>query len=374
MKVAIVFGTRPEAIKMAPVVREFKSNRDFDTLVCVTGQHRRMLDQVLLSFDIKPDVDLNIMSPGQSLTDITARVLKGVEGVIHEHRPDLVLVHGDTTTAMAAALSAFYQQVPIGHVEAGLRTRDVSRPWPEEMNRCVIDVVSRFLFAPTELSRKALLDEQVSPDRIVVTGNTVIDALLMSVDRLRTDVVLKEALTRKFSFLDTEKRLILVTGHRRENFGNGLRRICEGLAALARRDDVQLIYPVHLNQNVQSAVRELLGQTRNVYLIDPLEYMPFLYLMERAHILITDSGGIQEEAPSLGKPVLVTRDVTERPEAIAAGTAKLVGTDPDRIVAEATALLDFDDLYRHVSAIKNPYGDGKAAKRIVETIANAYLV
>jgi UDP-N-acetylglucosamine 2-epimerase len=359
---------------MAPVVSALRAHKGFETLVCVSGQHRSMLDQVLTMFDIKSDIDMNIITPGQTLTDITVRVLRGMEIVIQDHKPDLVLVHGDTTTAMAAAMAAFYHQVPVGHVEAGLRTRDVMRPWPEEMNRCVIDVVGKWLFAPTELSRQALLDEQVAPERIVVTGNTVIDALLMATDLLNNNPAQLQALAEQFAFLDPAKRLILVTGHRRESFGDGLRQMCEGLATLARRGDVQLVYPVHLNQNVQRAVREALSGLDDVFLIEPLEYMPFLYLMKRASIVITDSGGIQEEAPALGKPVLVTRDVTERPEAVAAGTAKLVGTDPKRIVAEASALLDSGDLYKRVSAIKNPYGDGTAANRIVETLASAYSV
>ncbi|WP_394889467.1 non-hydrolyzing UDP-N-acetylglucosamine 2-epimerase [Mesorhizobium sp. AaZ16] len=359
---------------MAPVVTALRAHKGFETLVCVSGQHRSMLDQVLTMFDIHADVDMNIITPGQTLTDITVRVLRGMEMVIRDHKPDLVLVHGDTTTAMAAAMAAFYHQVPVGHVEAGLRTRDVMRPWPEEMNRCMIDVVGKWLFAPTELSRQALLDEQIAPERIVVTGNTVIDALLMATDLLNNNPAQLQSFAEQFAFLDPAKRLILVTGHRRESFGDGLRQMCDGLAVLARRGDVQLVYPVHLNQNVQQAVREALSGLDDIFLIEPLEYMPFLYLMKRAYIVITDSGGIQEEAPALGKPVLVTRDVTERPEAVAAGTAKLVGTDPQRIVAEATALLDSADLYRRVSAIKNPYGDGNAANRIVETLASAYSV
>jgi UDP-N-acetylglucosamine 2-epimerase len=374
MKVLIVFGTRPEAIKMAPVVKAFQAHSAFETLVCVSGQHRSMLDQVLSIFGIVPDIDLNIMKPGQTLTDITVNVLHGMEQVIKDKKPDLILVHGDTTTAMAAALAAFYHQVPVGHVEAGLRTRDVSRPWPEEMNRCVIDVVGRWLFAPTEESRQALLDERISPDRIAVTGNTVIDALLMAADLIKRNPERQKAFGEEFAFLNPAKRLILVTGHRRENFGDGLRRMCEALAELARRGDVQIVYPVHLNENVQQAARRTLSGVDDVFLIKPLEYLPFIYLMERAHLLITDSGGIQEEAPALGKPVLVTRDVTERPEAVAAGTARLVGTDPELIVSEANRLLDSPQEYRRVSEIKNPYGDGRAAQRIVEIVANAYSV
>lgn len=368
MKVAIVFGTRPEAIKMAPVVAAFRADSAFETLVCVTGQHRTMLDQVLGIFGIEPDIDLDIMTPGQSLTDITVRVLQGMEKVIREHKPDVVLVHGDTTTAMAAALAAFYHQVPVGHVEAGLRTRDIMRPWPEEMNRSVIDVVGRWLFAPTPQARQALLDERIDASRIAVTGNTVIDALLMASDLIEGDAARQNAIASDFTYLDPAKRLLLVTGHRRENFGGGLRRMCEALARLARRGDVQVVYPVHLNENVQQAARETLSGVDDVFLIDPLEYLPFIYLMRRSHLIITDSGGIQEEAPSLGKPVLVTRDVTERPEAVAAGTARLVGTDPDVIVREAEKLLDSPDAYRRVSEISNPYGNGKAAQRILEAI------
>lgn len=368
MKVAIVFGTRPEAIKMAPVVAAFRADSAFETLVCVTGQHRTMLDQVLCIFGIEPDIDLDIMTPGQSLTDITVRVLQGMEKVIREHKPDVVLVHGDTTTAMAAALAAFYHQVPVGHVEAGLRTRDIMRPWPEEMNRSVIDVVGRWLFAPTPQARQALLDERIDGSRIAVTGNTVIDALLMASDLIEGDAARQNAIASDFTYLDPAKRLLLVTGHRRENFGGGLRRMCEALARLARRGDVQVVYPVHLNENVQQAARETLSGVDDVFLIDPLEYLPFIYLMRRSHLIITDSGGIQEEAPSLGKPVLVTRDVTERPEAVEAGTARLVGTDPDVIVREATHLLDSPEAYRRVSEIRNPYGDGKAAQRILEAI------
>ncbi|MGQ2904157.1 MAG: non-hydrolyzing UDP-N-acetylglucosamine 2-epimerase [Neoaquamicrobium sediminum] len=370
MKVAIVFGTRPEAIKMAPVVAAFRADPAFETLVCVTGQHRTMLDQVLGIFGIEPDIDLDIMTPGQSLTDITVRVLQGMEKVIREHKPDVVLVHGDTTTAMAAALAAFYHQVPVGHVEAGLRTRDIMRPWPEEMNRSVIDVVGRWLFAPTPQARQALLDERIDGSRIAVTGNTVIDALLIASDLIEGDAERQNAIASDFTYLDPTKRLLLVTGHRRENFGGGLRRMCEALARLARRGDVQVVYPVHLNENVQQAARETLSGVDDVFLIDPLEYLPFIYLMRRAHLIITDSGGIQEEAPSLGKPVLVTRDVTERPEAVEAGTARLVGTDPDVIVREATHLLDSPEAYRRVSEIRNPYGDGKAAQRILEAIRN----
>ena len=371
MKVLIVFGTRPEAIKMAPVVRRLRDDPRVEAVVCVTGQHRSMLDQVLSIFGIRPDIDLNIMKPGQSLTDITVAVLRGLEKVIADERPDAILVHGDTTTAMAAAMAGFYGQVPVGHVEAGLRTRDLSRPWPEEMNRCYIDIVGRWLFAPTEVSRAALLAEQISDDRIWVTGNTVIDALLFARDVVRNDASRRAEFDDRFSYLDPAKRMVLVTGHRRENFGGGLERMCSALARLAARDDVQIVYPVHLNQNVQKAAQDILSGVDDVFLVDPQEYLPFVYLMERSHIMITDSGGIQEEAPALGKPVLVTRDVTERAEAVAAGTARLVGTDPDTILAEASRLLDDEALYTRVSETKNPYGDGRAAERIAEVIANA---
>ncbi|MBC2778467.1 non-hydrolyzing UDP-N-acetylglucosamine 2-epimerase [Parasphingopyxis marina] len=370
MKILIVFGTRPEAIKMAPVVKAFQADSDFDTRVCVTGQHREMLDQVLELFAIKPDIDLNIMTPGQSLTDVTVATLTGLEAVLDAEKPDAVLVHGDTTSAMAAAMAAFYRQIPVGHVEAGLRTRNLYAPWPEEMNRGFIDMVGQWLFAPTEVSREALLSEQISPGRIFVTGNTVIDALLSVVGDLRADGGQKADLDARFDFLDSGKRLIVVTGHRRENFDGGLERMCGALARLASRGDVEIVYPVHLNENVQRAANAVLSDTAAVHLIEPQDYLPFVYLMDRAHLLISDSGGIQEEAPSLGKPVLVTRDVTERPEAIAAGTCRLVGTDPDIIVSEAEKLLDDETEYARVSAIANPYGDGKAADRIVKALKN----
>lgn len=371
MKVAIVFGTRPEAIKMAPVVKAFKESANLDSIVCVTGQHRSMLDQVLQIFDIVPDIDFNIMRPGQSLADITTAVLRGIDDVIVENRPDAILVHGDTTTAMAAAMAAFYHRIPIGHVEAGLRTHDIMRPWPEEMNRRVIDMVGTWLFAPTEQARQLLLQERATPESVFVTGNTVIDALLMAKDIIKAKPELRGSLQNQFSYLDPDKRLILVTGHRRESFGGGLLRMCNALADLAARGDVQIVYPVHLNQNVQEAARQTLSHVENVFLIEPLEYLPFIYLMERCHLVVTDSGGIQEEAPGLGKPVLVTRDVTERPEAVAAGTARLVGTDSAVIVAEAAKLLDDAAEYRRVSEIKNPFGDGQAARRILQVVENA---
>jgi UDP-N-acetylglucosamine 2-epimerase len=371
MKVLIIFGTRPEAIKMAPVVLAFQAAAQFDTKVCVTGQHRSMLDQVLTLFRIEPDIDLDIMKSRQTLTDITTATLKGLEKVFADEKPDAVLVHGDTTTAMAASMAAFYAQIPIGHVEAGLRTGDMTAPWPEEMNRCYIDLVSQWLFAPTDQARDALLHDNVDPAKIHVTGNTVIDALLTVAGRLKSDPAIREDLDQRFKFLNPNKRLIVVTGHRRENFNGGLEDMCAALAELAGRGDVEIVYPVHLNENVQTAARTVLSDTPAVHLIKPQDYLPFVYLMDRAHLLISDSGGIQEEAPSLGKPVLVTRDVTERPEAIAAGTCRLVGTDTARIVRQATALLEDSDEYARVSAIANPYGDGQAAARIVEAMANA---
>lgn len=370
MKIFIVFGTRPEAIKMAPVVKAFRADPAFQTTVCVTGQHRSMLDQVLSLFDITPDIDLDIMKAQQTLTDVTVGTMTGLKEIFDSDRPDAVLVHGDTTSAMAAAMAAFYEQIPVGHVEAGLRTGDLYAPWPEEMNRRVVDLVGRWLFAPTETSGEALVREGANPDHIFVTGNTVIDALLSIVDGIHADSDKKAGLDEQFDFLDPDKRLIVVTGHRRENFDGGLERMCEALVRLAARGDTEIVYPVHLNANVQRAANAVLSETEAVHLIEPQDYLPFVYLMDRAHLVISDSGGIQEEAPSLGKPVLVTRDVTERPEAIAAGTCRLVGTDIDRIVSEAEALLDDPDEYARVSAIKNPFGDGTAAAQIVKAMKN----
>jgi UDP-N-acetylglucosamine 2-epimerase (non-hydrolysing) len=362
--VLIVFGTRPEAIKMAPVVSELRRSAVLNVRVCVTAQHREMLDQVLRLFDITPDYDLNLMRAGQDLSDITARVISEMRPVLADCRPDLVLVHGDTTTAMAAALAAFYARVPVGHVEAGLRTNDIYSPWPEEMNRRLVGRLATLHFAPTTLSEAALLAEGIAADAIHVTGNTVIDALLDVVARLDTDASLVGELDERFAFLDRSKPLVLVTGHRRENFGGGFENICMALRELAGRSDINIVYPVHLNPNVQEPVNRLLRDARNVYLIDPLEYLPFTYLMKRAAIVLTDSGGIQEEAPSLGKPVLVMRDNTERPEAVQAGTVRLVGTDAARIVENVTALLDDAALYATMAAAHNPYGDGRASKRI----------
>jgi len=366
-KVLSVFGTRPEAIKMAPVVSELMRHANaFESQVCVTGQHRHMLDQVLELFDIIPDYDLDIMQSGQSLTDITCAVLKGLNQVLEESAPDLVLVHGDTTTTMAASLAAFYRQIKIGHVEAGLRTRNKYSPWPEEMNRHLTGVISDFHFAPTEASKQNLLEEGIDEGTIVVTGNTVIDALFDVVNKVNADDGLKKQLESHFPFLKRNSRIILVTGHRRENFGSGFEQICSALKAIARdHDNVDIVYPVHLNPNVQVPVNRILGGLDNVHLIEPLEYKSFVYLMSRAQLIITDSGGIQEEAPSLGKPVLVIRDTTERPEAVDAGTVKLVGKSTRRIVSEVSKLLDNPIAYESMSKAHNPYGDGQAALRIV---------
>ncbi|WP_052315141.1 non-hydrolyzing UDP-N-acetylglucosamine 2-epimerase [Thiocystis violascens] len=367
-RILTVFGTRPEAIKMAPVVRALAADPAFDSRVCVTAQHRQMLDQVLQLFEIQPDFDLDLMQPGQDLTDITANVLIGLRSVLSNFQPDLVLVHGDTTTTCAAALASYYQRIPVGHVEAGLRTGNIYSPWPEEMNRRLTGNLTELHFAPTERARDNLLREGVNAERITVTGNTVIDALLDVVQRLRADDGLRQGLLSQFDFLDPARRLILVTGHRRENFGEGFERICASLATLARRPDVQIVYPVHLNPNVQEPVRRLLGASDKIHLIAPLDYLPFVALMDRADLLITDSGGVQEEAPSIGKPVLVMRDTTERPEAVEAGTVRLVGTDTVAIVREATRLLDDPDAYRAMSRAHNPYGDGQAAARILATL------
>ncbi|MBQ5939633.1 non-hydrolyzing UDP-N-acetylglucosamine 2-epimerase [Massilia sp. AB1] len=366
--VLIVFGTRPEAIKMAPVVSELRRSEMLDVKVCVTAQHREMLDQVLRLFAITPDYDLNLMRAGQDLSDITARVILEMRAVLADCRPDMVLVHGDTTTAMAAALAAFYARIPVGHVEAGLRTNDIYSPWPEEMNRRMVGRLAALHFAPTAQSRASLLAEGVAPASIHVTGNTVIDALFDVIDRLERDRELNAALDARFGFIDKSRRMILVTGHRRENFGGGFENICLALSRLAERKDTVIVYPVHLNPNVQEPVRRLLGDADNVLLIDPLEYVPFTYLMKRADLVLTDSGGIQEEAPSLGKPVLVMRDNTERPEAVAAGTVRLVGTDADRIVASAAELLDDPAQYARMAAAHNPYGDGKASFRIRQAL------
>jgi UDP-N-acetylglucosamine 2-epimerase (non-hydrolysing) len=369
-KILSVFGTRPEAIKMAPVVKALAGQSElFDSRVCVTAQHRQMLDQVLDLFQIKPEYDLDIMKPGQNLTDVTCNVLQGLAPVLEEFRPDVVLVHGDTTTTMAASLAAYYQRIAVGHVEAGLRTGNIYSPWPEEMNRRLAGAITRFHFAPTERSRQNLLDEGVAAGNIRITGNTVIDALLNVVNLVRTDTGLQQQMAERFGYLDSAKRLILVTGHRRENFGEGFEQICVALKRIAAtHDDVEILYPVHLNPNVQEPVKRILAGQQSIHLIEPLDYLPFVYLMDRSSLIITDSGGVQEEAPSLGKPVLVMRDTTERPEAVAAGTVKLVGTNAERIVAEASKLLGDTQEYAAMALAHNPYGDGMAASRIVEAL------
>lgn len=380
-KVMLVFGTRPEAIKMAPLVKAFQQRaEDFQTVVCVTGQHREMLDQVLHLFEITPDYDLNIMKQGQDLYDVTSRVLLGMRDVLKEAHPDIVLVHGDTTTSTAAALAAFYQQIAVGHVEAGLRTHNIYSPWPEEMNRQLTGRIATYHFAPTPLSRQNLLAEGVRQDRITVTGNTVIDALYMVVDKIKHDKMLDAELgqvLRQAGYdvdrLADGRRLVLITGHRRENFGDGFISMCRAIQALTRKyPEVDFVYPMHLNPNVRRPIHEVFGEDLsglgNMFFIEPLEYLSFVYLMEKSTIVLTDSGGIQEEAPGLGKPVLVMRDTTERPEALEAGTVKLVGTDFDKIVGEVSALLEDREYYDRMSKAVNPYGDGRACERIVNVI------
>lgn len=370
MKVLTVFGTRPEAIKMAPVVKVLEQAQGIEAKVCVTAQHREMLDQVLELFSIEPDFDMDLMKPGQDLTDITSNILLGLRKILKAEKFDLLLVHGDTTTTMAAAMAAFYERIPVGHVEAGLRTGDKYSPWPEEMNRNVVGRIADLHFAPTERSKNALLNEAISPESIHVTGNTVIDALQEVSAKIMNDSTLKTQFEAQFDFLDASKKLILVTGHRRENHGDGFERICAALKELSERDDVEILYPVHLNPNVQEPVKRHLSGRDNVHLIAPQDYLPFVYLMNRCYMIITDSGGVQEEAPSLGKPVLVMRDTTERPEAVDAGTVKLVGTDTQRIVSEAATLIDAPDAYDAMSRAHNPYGDGQASQRILNAIRN----
>lgn len=382
--ILLVFGTRPEAIKMAPLVKELqKSPRDFRTVVAVTGQHRQMLDQVLELFEITPDYDLNIMKPGQDLYDVTARVLTGMRDVLDEVKPDIVLVHGDTTTSTAAALAAFYRQIPVGHVEAGLRTYNIYSPWPEEMNRQITGRIATFNFSPTDLSRRNLLSEGVAAEKISVTGNTVIDALYMVVDKIRNNSSLSEQIDRELGNagydtgrLDGCRRLVLVTGHRRENFGDGFINVCKAIHTLSKKyPEVDFVYPMHLNPNVRRPIHQVFGDDLTVYdnlfFIEPLEYLSFLRLMEKSDIVLTDSGGIQEEAPGLGKPVLVMRDTTERPEALSAGTVRLVGTDYDAIVGNVSMLLDSEAEYQKMSHAVNPYGDGKACKRIADKLKEA---
>ncbi len=376
----LVFGTRPEAIKMAPLVKEFQKHPDqFETIVCVTGQHREMLDQVLHLFDIKPDYDLNIMKQGQDLYDVTARVLVGMRDVLKEAQPDIVLVHGDTTTSTASALAAFYQQIPVGHIEAGLRTHNIYSPWPEEMNRLITSRIATYNFSPTPLSKQNLLIEGVSEDKIVVTGNTVIDALYTVVKKIKSDTQMNSQLQELLKVagydierLNVNRRLVLITGHRRENFGDGFINMCSAIKKLTEKYPVvDFVYPMHLNPNVRKPIREVFGEENaipNMFFIEPLEYLPFVFLMEKSDIVLTDSGGIQEEAPSLGKPVLVMRDTTERPEALASGTVYLVGTDYDKIVSKISTLLDDASAYEKMSKAVNPYGDGKACSRIVAAL------
>ena len=371
MKVLTVFGTRPEAIKMAPLVHALALDGEIEARLCVTAQHREMLDQVLQLFAIVPDYDLNIMRPGQGLTEITSRILEGLKVVFNEFRPDVVLVHGDTTTTFAASLAAFYHRIPVGHVEAGLRTGDLYSPWPEEANRTLTGHLATWHFTPTETARQNLLRENLPASRMFVTGNTVIDALFWVRDRVLSDEQLRGSLATRYAFLKADKKLILVTGHRRESFGEGFERICSALADIARRHpEAQIVYPVHLNPNVSEPVNRILSGIDNVVLIEPQEYLPFVWLMDRAWLILTDSGGIQEEAPSLGKPVLVMRDTTERPEAVDAGTVRLVGTDKQKIVREVTRLLTDEEAYQSMSRAHNPYGDGLACERIVQALKN----
>ena len=375
-KILLVFGTRPEAIKMAPLVKKLQANPEaFQTIVCVTGQHREMLDQVLRLFDITPDYDLNIMKPNQDLYDITSRILLGMRDVLKEVLPDIVLVHGDTTTSMAAALAAFYQQIPVGHVEAGLRTGNIYSPWPEEMNRLITGRITTHHFSPTPLAKENLVREHVDEKQIIVTGNTVIDALQMVVKRLAEDKALANEVATKIGQmgydvqrLDGNRRMVLITGHRRENFGEGFLNICHAIKHLAEQyKDVDFVYPMHLNPNVRKPVLEILGdKAENVFLIEPLDYLPFVYMMQHSTLILTDSGGVQEEAPGLGKPVLVMRDTTERPEAVEAGTVLLVGTNREKIEQGVSMLLDDAETYRRMSEAVNPYGDGLACERIVK--------
>lgn len=369
LKTLIVFGTRPEAIKMAPLALNLAQDDRFESRVCVTGQHRQMLDQVLELFEITPDYDLNIMKPGQDLTDVTTAILQGLKPVLAEFKPDVVLVHGDTATTLATSLAAYYQQIPIAHVEAGLRTNNLYSPWPEEGNRRLTGTLAALHFAPTSTSRDNLLKEGTDAATIYTTGNTVIDALLEVVRKLESPA-LKSQFESQFDFLDASRRMVLVTGHRRENFGDGFERICQALVQTARQfPDVDVVYPVHLNPNVREPVNRLLAGVDNIHLIEPLDYLPFVYLMSRSYLILTDSGGIQEEAPALGKPVLVMRDTTERPEAVAAGTVKLVGTDVDSIKEHLVQLLTDDATYREMSVAHNPYGDGKACARILDALS-----
>lgn len=376
LKVLTVFGTRPEAIKMAPVVKALQQDSGFEVKVCVTAQHRQMLDQVLSLFDIKPDFDLDIMKPGQDLFDVTCNVLLGLKAILAQEKPDIILVHGDTTTTLAASLAAYYSRIPLGHVEAGLRTGDKHAPFPEEINRKVAGALTDLHFSPTETARKNLIAEGVPDTTIFVTGNTVLDALLSVVERVRNDSVIRKNMLVRFPFLDFSKRLILVTGHRRENFGDGFENICRALAKIAEQyQDVQIVYPVHLNPNVQEPVKRILGDDKytNIHLIEPVDYLPFVFLMDQSYLIITDSGGVQEEAPTLGKPVLVMRNTTERPEAVTAGTVKLVGTDTAAIFKETSELLNNSLAYTVMAQAHNPYGDGLASARIVDVLKHEFM-
>lgn len=368
VKILIVFGTRPEAIKMAPVVHRLKETPGLEVDVCVTAQHREMLDQVLSLFEIVPDIDLDLMKPGQDLTDITSNIILALRDVLARKNYDRLLVHGDTTTTMASALAAFYAQVPVGHVEAGLRTGNLYAPWPEEANRMIVGRLADLHFAPTQTSRQSLLAENIADENIVVTGNTVIDALHDVVARLDADPALEAEMRANFPFLENERRMILVTGHRRENFGDGFENICRALREISEQSDAQIVYPVHLNPNVQTPVNQILGKAQGIHLIEPQQYLPFVWLMRRSYLIITDSGGVQEEAPSLGKPVLVMRQTTERPEAVEAGTVKLVGTNAGQIKDCALTLLNNREAYDTMARALNPYGDGNAAKRIAATL------
>jgi UDP-N-acetylglucosamine 2-epimerase (non-hydrolysing) len=374
-KILVVFGTRPEAIKMAPVINALKVDRTFDTRVCVTGQHREMLDQVLQVFNISPDYDLDIMKENQDLSDITSNVVIGLRKILNEFKPSRVLVHGDTTTTLAASLASYYAKVPVCHVEAGLRTGNIYSPWPEEMNRKLTSSITDIHFAPTQWAKKNLINEGVQGGKIEVTGNTVIDALLWVSEKIKSNSLLEKSLEDKFTFISASKafkeKIILVTGHRRENFGEPLEDICHTLLEIATIENVRVVYPVHLNPSVQKPVYEILGNHPNIHLIEPQSYVPFVYLMNQAHIIITDSGGIQEEAPTLGKPVLVTRDTTERPEAVEAGTVKLVGSNPYDILKETKRLLNDPDYYLKISFTHNPYGDGHASEKILGRLKNA---
>lgn len=363
MKILSVFGTRPETIKMAPIIERFKHVPEIQSFICVTAQHRHMLDQFMQLFNMKSDFDLNIMKPNQTLTEITTSVLIQLKEVLRQVKPDLLLVQGDTTSAMAGALAAFYEHIPVGHVEAGLRTGNMRMPWPEEMNRKLIGSMAALHFAPTTTAKNHLLSENIPPEKIFVTGNTVIDALHFTLKNSKSPV---------FDYIDPTKKMILVTGHRRENFGEGFQSICKALRKISERSDIQIVYPVHLNPNVQAPVRSILGGAKNIHLIEPVDYITFVFLMEKAHLILTDSGGVQEEAPSLGKPVLVMREVTERPEGIEAGTARLVGTDEAKIIREIELLLDDPAQYKIMAQAHNPYGDGRAAERIVQHILEHY--